>query len=46
LTFDWSVITLCPIEKREVIHAKEEDRSAAKRLSGAVDLILRDAGSY
>jgi len=25
LTCDWSVITLCPIENREVIHAKEED---------------------
>jgi hypothetical protein len=22
LTFDWSTLTLCPIEEREVIHAK------------------------
>lgn len=25
LTFDWSVTTLCPIEEREVIHAKEKN---------------------
>jgi hypothetical protein len=25
LTFDWSTLTLCPIEEQEVIHAKEKD---------------------
>jgi hypothetical protein len=25
LTFDWSALTLCPIEEREVIHAKEKN---------------------
>jgi hypothetical protein len=29
LTFDWSTLTLCPIEEREVIHAKEKDGHVA-----------------
>jgi hypothetical protein len=29
LTFDWSTLTLCPIEKREVFHAKCRPPDAA-----------------
>jgi hypothetical protein len=34
LTFDWSTLTLCPIEQREVIHAK---RGAKRRMAKEED---------